>query len=181
MSSAAGETLEGVRAYLALLTRMQLDPSLKGKVDLSGVVQQTLLEPHQAMDQLAWLHRALANNLADEVRKRGTAARDVNREHSLEAELEHSSARLEAWLASDESRRGREGREELVGTLVRTAQVTIRSGEGRVSRAKKPRCARSALDAAFGTEPGHHLSRSKMRMPWTLRPGSDTSSRPFPG
>jgi RNA polymerase sigma-70 factor, ECF subfamily len=104
--------LERFRAYLALLARMQLDPSLQGKVDLSGVVQQTLLEAHQAMDQLrqwdeprqlAWLRRALCNNLTDEVRKLGAAARDVSREVSLEAGLEQSAVRLEAWLASEES------------------------------------------------------------------------------
>jgi RNA polymerase sigma-70 factor (ECF subfamily) len=104
--------LERFRAYLSLLARLQLDPRLQGKIDLSGVVQQTLLEAHQATDQLlqrdeprqlAWLRRALANNLTDEVRKLGAAARDVGRERSLEAELEQSSVRLEAWLASEES------------------------------------------------------------------------------
>lgn len=104
--------VERFRAYLALLARTQLDPGLRGKVDSSGVVQQTLLEAHQALDQLrawdpprqlAWLHKALANNLADEVRKLGTAARDVRRECPLEVALEQSSARLEAWLASEDS------------------------------------------------------------------------------
>jgi RNA polymerase sigma-70 factor (ECF subfamily) len=112
MSADAASRLERFRAYLLLLARMQLDPSMQGKVDLSGVVQQTLLEAHRAMDQLrqwdeprqlAWLRRALANNLTDEVRKLGTAARDVGRECSLEAELEQSSARLEGWLASEDS------------------------------------------------------------------------------
>ena len=110
-SDASAARLERFRAYLSLLARMELDPSLRGKVDLSGVVQQTLLEAHQAMDQLsqwdearqfAWLRRALANNLTDEVRKLGTAARNISREQSL-AELEQSSAQLEGWLASEES------------------------------------------------------------------------------
>jgi RNA polymerase sigma-70 factor, ECF subfamily len=104
--------LEGFREYLSLLARLQLAPQLRGKVDLSGVVQQTLLEAHRAMDQLvrmaaeqqaAWLRKALACNLADEVRKLGTAMRDVGREMSLDQAVEMSSARLDAWLAADNS------------------------------------------------------------------------------
>jgi len=106
----AGEDLERFREYLSLLARLQLDPRLRGKVDLSGVVQQTLLEGHRARDQFerlseegktAWLRRALRNNLIDEVRKLSAGSRQTGLERSLEAALEESSARLEAWLASD--------------------------------------------------------------------------------
>jgi RNA polymerase sigma-70 factor (ECF subfamily) len=85
---------------------------LQGKIDLSGVVQQTLLEAHQSWEKIqdkelgektAWLRRILANNLADEIRKFGTAKRDLTREKSLEAALEASSQRLQGWLASEQS------------------------------------------------------------------------------
>jgi RNA polymerase sigma-70 factor (ECF subfamily) len=104
--------LERYRDYLDLLARLQLDPRLRGKVDLSGVVQQTLLEAHQSLDRLAdqgderlaaWLRQVLANNLRDEVRKLHAAKRDAERERSLEAAVEESSARLEAWLAAEQS------------------------------------------------------------------------------
>jgi RNA polymerase sigma-70 factor (ECF subfamily) len=104
--------LEDYRDYLRLLAQLQLDPRLQGKVDLSGVVQQTMIEVYQALPECdlqnadhlaAWLRRILANNLADEIRKLRTAKRDLRRERSLEAAIEHSSLRLEAWLAGDQS------------------------------------------------------------------------------
>jgi RNA polymerase sigma-70 factor (ECF subfamily) len=104
--------LERYRPYLQLLARIQIDRRLQGKIDLSGVVQQTLIEanralfrvrPHQAAPLTAWLRRILANNLADEARKFGAAKRDLEREQSLEEALASSSARLDGWLASDQS------------------------------------------------------------------------------
>jgi RNA polymerase sigma-70 factor (ECF subfamily) len=107
-----GPALERFRDYLRLLTRLQLDPRWQGKVDLSGVVQQTLFEAHRAWEQLrnwdearqlAWLRQALAHNLTDEVRKLGASRRGAAPEHSLDQALEESSARLESWLADEHS------------------------------------------------------------------------------
>lgn len=102
--------LERYRHYLGLVARVQVDPRLQHKIDVSGVVQQTLLEAYQAGAQpqgpelrVAWLRRILANNLADELRKLRTTKRDVQRERSLEAAVEASSARIEAWLVADQS------------------------------------------------------------------------------
>ncbi|MFN0053412.1 MAG: sigma-70 family RNA polymerase sigma factor [Planctomycetales bacterium] len=124
--------LEKYRQYLALIARLQLDPQWNGKVDLSGVVQQTLFEAHQGQARfagdesgarLAWLRRILANNLADEIRKLNTDKRDVGRELSLEASVEQSSQRMEAWLAvEDTSPSGQMHREELSLKLVAALQ-----------------------------------------------------------
>jgi RNA polymerase sigma-70 factor (ECF subfamily) len=106
------ETLERYRQYLGILVRLQIDPRLQGKIDPSGVVQQTLLEAYRDLpgftgqstaQRTAWLRRILANNLADEIRKLTTAKRDLARERSLETALEASSSRLEIWLAADQS------------------------------------------------------------------------------
>jgi RNA polymerase sigma-70 factor (ECF subfamily) len=107
-----GRDLEHFRAYLRLLARLHLDPRLRGKLDPSDVVQQTLLQAYQAQagfrgqgdaELAAWLRQILARNLAHAVRDLGRAKRDVGRERSLEAALEASSARLEAWLAAEQS------------------------------------------------------------------------------
>lgn len=105
-----GADLDRWRVYLHVLVNAQIDPRLRGKVDLSGIVQQTLLEAHQKHpvlsddgQQAAWLRRVLANNLADELRKLAAAKRDIGRERSLEQALNASSARLEQWLAPEQS------------------------------------------------------------------------------
>ena len=98
---------ERFRELLLLLARMQADARWQGKLDLSGVVQQTLLEAYQDGTNLAdatdaqktaWLKRALANNLTDELRKLATARRGAGRERSLQAALDQSHSRLECLM-----------------------------------------------------------------------------------
>jgi RNA polymerase sigma-70 factor (ECF subfamily) len=115
------EDPERWRDYLAVLAQVQLAPGLRGKIDLSGVVQQTLLEAFRDRPVLqggpaaeaAWLRQVLAHNLADEIRKLTAGRRDVTRERSLQAALQESSARLGDLLAAAQSSPSqRAGRDE---------------------------------------------------------------------
>jgi len=104
--------IERFRSYLVLLAQLKLDHKLRGKLDASDVVQQTLLEAHEALAsfrgddlaaQAAWLRQILARNLANAVRDLTRAKRDVRRERSLQAALDNSASQLEGWLAAEQS------------------------------------------------------------------------------
>ena len=108
------QDLERFRAYLGLLARLEVAPRLRDKVDLSGVVQQTLLEAHQGLiddprqarteaEAAAWLRSILSHNLADALRKLTARKRDVRLEWSLDSALDQSASRVEQWLAADQS------------------------------------------------------------------------------
>lgn len=107
-----GWPLERYREYLHLLARLQLDTRLRSKLDSSDIVQQTLLRAYQGLDAfhgrsvtelVAWLRTILAHTVANELWRFRRGKRDVALERSIEAAVEDSSARLEAWLAADYS------------------------------------------------------------------------------
>ena len=113
--------LNHYREYLKILASQQAALRLQGKVDLSGVVQDTLWEAHRELQggchvdagkRLPWLRRILSNNLADAVRRMAADKRNVGREVSLQQSIEQSSMRLEAWLAREDppERKARTGR-----------------------------------------------------------------------
>src|SRR5436190_21352269 len=109
---ASGWALEPYRDYLRLLARMQMSRQLQAQLDASDIVQLTLLKAHEKIGQFrgqteaelaGWLRRILANQLTNALRrlKRGGGAAGLER--SLEAAVEDSSVRLEAWLAANQS------------------------------------------------------------------------------
>jgi RNA polymerase sigma-70 factor (ECF subfamily) len=104
--------LEEFRSYLMVLAQARLDSRLRGKIDPSDAVQQTLLQACRKWDQhrgaseaelAAWLRSILARMLLHYVRDYRRNKRDIARERSLEAALAESSARLERWLEAEES------------------------------------------------------------------------------
>jgi len=115
---ALGSVLEHYRPYLILLARTQVpDPARRDRLDLSGIIQQTLLEAHQKIADFhvetpgeegaamaGWLRQILAHNLADAFRGHNRAKRDSGRERSLDRALEQSSRRLASVVvAGDQS------------------------------------------------------------------------------
>jgi RNA polymerase sigma-70 factor (ECF subfamily) len=129
-----GPDLERFRTYLGLLARLQLDPRLRGLLDPSDLVQQTLLRAHRNWGQYrgttdeqraAWLRAILAHELADAVRK--VDRRQEDRRISLERALGESSARLEAWLQSNST--SPSGRIERQEQLLKLAEAMSRLPE----------------------------------------------------
>ena len=96
-TTARDELFERCRNYLAFVARAQAETWLQRKVDASDIVQQTMLEAHQAFEQfrgqseqewLAWLKRILNNNAADFVRHyKGAQKRDIKREIPMHREV----------------------------------------------------------------------------------------------
>jgi len=132
-----GCQLERFRSYLRWLAEARVDRRLRGKLDPSDAVQQTLLQAYQAWSQYrgttdaelaSWLRRILARTLIHSVRDFHRARRDVARERSLDAAIAESSARLEKWLAAEES--SPSGRAERLEETLRAAEVVQELPEG---------------------------------------------------
>ena len=178
------EKLSSYREYLQCLARLQLAPPLRAKIDLSGLVQETLLEAHRAAAELAgrsaearaaWLRRALAYNLADEVRKLQAHKRGGLWERSLQQALDESSARLEAWIAVEQSSPSEKAvRQEQVMRLTQALAglpenqrraVELRHLQGRslAEIAAEMGCSKSAVVGLLhrGLEKLHHFMESE--------------------
>ncbi len=120
--------LEDYRGYLRLLAQLDLDPRLGSKLDLSGVVQQTLFEAHQGQGGLRvqsetalvnWLRQILTRNLLDEVRRVKRAGFDATRDQSLD---EFSSIAEASLIAEQSSPSERASRNEELLRLARALE-----------------------------------------------------------
>jgi hypothetical protein len=130
--------LEGLREYLLLLARLQLDPRLRAKVDPSDIVQETLLKAHQAEDQfrgrsederVAWLRKILARELAHAVRDLETICLKCLEKEPARRYRSAADARddLERWLAGKPIQARRSGtlRRGLLWTRRHTARAAL--------------------------------------------------------
>ena len=128
MTHGTTDMLEPFRKYLTVLAGLHLDQKLRGKLDPSDVVQQTMLRAYSALGELrqrepevlaAWLRRILASTLADAVKHFERDKRDVGLEQSLQDDLDRSASGFAAWLAADQtSPSGRAERNEELLRLV---------------------------------------------------------------
>jgi RNA polymerase sigma-70 factor (ECF subfamily) len=100
------KSLESYRDELRVIAELDVDGGLQGKLDLSGVIQQTMLEAHQCLgnfrgsteaELLSWLRRILANNLLDEIRRLQRVGYDAR----LDVSIHLSSRSLDRILHAD--------------------------------------------------------------------------------
>lgn len=93
--------------YLTTLARAHLSPKYRAKVGASDIVQQSMIQACQAIDDFrgesegelrAWLRQILARNIIHLDRDYHRDKRDIERERSMEDRLGKSSMRLEGLL-----------------------------------------------------------------------------------
>jgi RNA polymerase sigma-70 factor, ECF subfamily len=112
-SAALGSLLEGYRAYLKMLARVQIGRRLQSKLDSDDLLQEAFLRAHQSIGRfrgateeefLAWLRGILAHVLAGQIRRfHGTEQRDPKLERALEVDVDRSSEGFARVLAAPTS------------------------------------------------------------------------------
>lgn len=134
MNHDADDLIEPFRNYLKVLAGLHLDPRLRGKLDPSDVVQQTMIRAYSALGELrrrepevvaAWLRRILASTLADAVKHYDRDKRDVGLERSIHADLDQSASGFAAWAVADQTSPSRraERNEELLRLVAALAEL----------------------------------------------------------
>lgn len=102
------DDIERFRPYLRVLAQTRFQTKFQSKLDASDIVQQTMLNAYQSWEQFrgksdaelaGWLRQILANLIIRNTRDMGRGKRDVQRERSIDAELQQSSMQLGKLLA----------------------------------------------------------------------------------
>lgn len=105
------KSLDHFRPVLLTLAEAMISSTLRGDLEASDLVQQTLLEAHCNAEQLAlvsqsaffsWLRSALNHNMLDAVKHLKAQKNDVRRRVRA-SDLEASFIRLEQVLVADET------------------------------------------------------------------------------
>lgn len=97
---------------LDLVAGVMLPARLSGKLERDDLLQEVLVRAHKAECKFdptneaeirAYLRKSVASVLIDLIKHFATNKRLVARERSLQAILDDSSARIEEWLAADQT------------------------------------------------------------------------------
>lgn len=104
---------EKYRRYLQFLARTQLPNHLRNRMDPSDIVQQSLLQAHQAAgdfqgssdgELMAWLRQIIARVIAHTIRDQHRDCRDIFKEQAIQQRLDQSSVFLaNAFIAASPS------------------------------------------------------------------------------
>lgn len=106
---ALGKLLELYRSYLRLIAQLQAGEQLQAKFSPSDLIQATFLQAQRGFrdfhgnsegELITWLRKILASQLAMEVRRYATRARNVRLERRMHLEMEQSSIMLNAILVA---------------------------------------------------------------------------------
>ncbi len=118
-------------------------------------------------ERAAWLRTILVRTMAHATRDHRREKRDVRRERSLEAAIEQSSAKLDAWLAAGDSSPSQKA--SRIEQVVRLAQALEQLPE-----AQRIAIERQYFDGQSLEQIGDHLGRSVPAVAGLLRRGLQT-------
>ncbi|MGI9471129.1 MAG: RNA polymerase sigma factor [Rubripirellula sp.] len=95
------------RGYLELLGKARVGPDTQGNLDLSGVIEETLLaataegetiRERPESERIAWLTNAFQHHLSELLRRSGMRASDDPESPTLDATLDESASRVHEWM-----------------------------------------------------------------------------------
>ena len=111
--SALGLIVSRLRNYLLLVANAEMQPSIRSKFCGSDIIQQSMLEAHQAIGAFrgtteselkAWLKKIVLSNLVDETRRyQKTRKRDTSREVPVDwhaQPLAQPNGQTASWMVS---------------------------------------------------------------------------------